>query len=543
MAGNVTQETNVVIRGKDNFTPAAQTAIGSLDRLSNKAAAASKKVEGSFAKFGAGLKKDLRQTFFNTAKVAGAAAVGLSALSVNAFADYEKALVGVGKTSNLEGEELRALGDRFKALSARIPASSTELLGIAQTAAQLGVTGSDNLERFTLTIAKLASASDIVGEEGASQLARILTLTGEGGANIGANIEKFGSVLVALGNKMPATESQIASMANELARTFGQFGGSSTDIAGLAGAMASLGFRAEESGGVINQVFAALDKHTRAGSAGLSSLVHLTGMQGDELRKAFEDDATSVFIKFVEGLKKSKDQGVNVAEGLQRAFGLSGVRVTGILGGLSTRFDVLKESMKLANDEAARGGGALNEEADKAFNTTSAKMEIFKNKMQNLGIQVGMELAPAFIQALERLTPLITFAAQEVSRAVKALTDANFATKLKDGATEIAADVFGTFTERGKERQTALIESVRQKTLVKKAAREAGVDLSQPPTLEESATGLFDQARTTVENTTSFTKVPEQKVVIELKGDTSNVKKVDASRATQTQVNFNAGFQ
>lgn len=57
--------------------------------------------------------------------------------------------------------------------------------------------------KFTDTVAKLGVAVDgISAEEAATLLAKIGTVTGEG---VG-NIDKMGSVVVALGNKMAATE-------------------------------------------------------------------------------------------------------------------------------------------------------------------------------------------------------------------------------------------------------------------------------------------------------------------------------------------------
>lgn len=563
MAGNVTQETNVVIKGKDDFTPAVNAAIGSLDQLTKKADAANAKIQGKFAKFGAGLQAGLSKAIVRGGQVLGASAVAGAVLSVKAFADYETALVGVGKTSGLEGKELDALGIRFKAIAERVPVSTKALLGIAQTAASLGVEGSENLERFSLTIAKLQTASDIVGEEGASQLARILNQTGEGGKAIGKNMETFASVLVALGNKMPATEAQIASMANELARTFGRFGGGSTAAAGLAGALASLGARAEESGGVINQVFSALDKHTRAGAKGLKHLSEITGIQADKLREAFGKDATGVFMKFVKGLSTSK----NVNADLQK-LGLSGIRVTGIMGTLASKFGILEDSMKMANDEAARGGAALDEEATKAFATTASKMEIFKNKLENLAINIGAELAPGFVQTLDRLIPLITYAAHEIGIIIKTLSDPNLGKKLSDAFSFLGDKIVNPVGPRVKKEDNVVVETmsdgVRGITnkmrgvfgLDKLAERKTEAfpgrqldnvipirkDLAAPDLARPDITATFDDARNNLSQS-GFNQAPDQKIVIEVKGDKNNIQKIDSSKAPNTTVNFNAGFQ
>jgi len=68
-------------------------------------------------------------------------------LSIAEFARYEKALVGVAKTTGLAGKELEVFSDDIKGLSKELKggASSIELLNIAEAAGQLGVSGSANL--------------------------------------------------------------------------------------------------------------------------------------------------------------------------------------------------------------------------------------------------------------------------------------------------------------------------------------------------------------------------------------------------------------
>ena len=128
---------------------------------------------------------------------------------VKLYADFEAGLIGVGKTANLSKTELAALGQDIDALSKRIPVATDELLAIAQSAGQLGVKGAANILKFTETVAKLGTATDLSGNDAAMALARILNVTGEAMGTV----DVLGSVIVALGNNFAATESQIADMA------------------------------------------------------------------------------------------------------------------------------------------------------------------------------------------------------------------------------------------------------------------------------------------------------------------------------------------
>jgi len=98
---------------------------------------------------------------------------------VKLYADFEAGLIGVGKTANLSKAELASLGQDIDALSKRIPVATDELLAIAQSAGQLGVKGAANILKFTETVAKLGTATDLSGNDAAMALARILNVTGE----------------------------------------------------------------------------------------------------------------------------------------------------------------------------------------------------------------------------------------------------------------------------------------------------------------------------------------------------------------------------
>lgn len=149
--------------------------------------------------------------------------------SIRSFAEFETGLVGVGKTTGMAGQELEELGKRIIALSKSTPVARNQLLDIAQAAGQLGISGNDNILKFTDTIAKMGAATDLVGDEAAVTMARILSITGEAVQSV----DKLGSTLVFLGNASSATEAEIARMTIELAKATAQFNVSSANLAGL----------------------------------------------------------------------------------------------------------------------------------------------------------------------------------------------------------------------------------------------------------------------------------------------------------------------
>jgi len=92
--------------------------------------------------------------------------------AVQQFSEFESGLVAVGKPADLTQSQMDQLGNRIDEISRRVPVAGNRLLELASAAGQVGVSGVDNIAKFTETIAKLETATDLAGEQGARSLAR-----------------------------------------------------------------------------------------------------------------------------------------------------------------------------------------------------------------------------------------------------------------------------------------------------------------------------------------------------------------------------------
>ena len=337
--------------------------------------------------------QNLEANLTSIAKGSGVAFAALTATlgsTVKAFASYETALLGVGKTADLSGEELKSFGKDIQKLSTDLPFATNELLAIAQSAGQLGVKGRDNLINFTQTIAKLGTASDLAGEEAATALTRILNVTGEG---VG-QIDKFASVIVALGNNFAATESEIARMTTEVARSTSIFGVSSSEAAALGTALKSVGVQAESGGSAVGRAFREIDAAIRGGGESLDTLSKLTGIAGDQLKQTFETDAVGVFQKFSQGLGEVITSGGDVTKVLEE-FNLKGDEILKVLPVLAKNSTLVGEALALAAKETANAT-ALQKE----FEIQSKSLESESSKLKNTIVTIAQEIGSFFAPAV-----------------------------------------------------------------------------------------------------------------------------------------------
>jgi len=317
---------------------------------------------------------------------------------IQAFADFEKALIGVQKTTNLTDIETEALGLEIEKLALRIPKTTEELLSIAKSAGQLGVTGSENILNFAETIARLGVASDVSGEEAATALARILKVTNE---TVGG-VDELASVIVKLGNTFEASESEILAVTNEVAAAATQFGTSSASAVALSAALKSLGRRAESSGSAVSRSLIEIDKALREGGQSLKDFERITGLTGEELEKVFKEDSLVAFKVFVAGLARIEEEGGSVAEELAK-LGLTSIRTNSILGVLAKNSESVEKAFKSASKEVIENR-ALIDESNKAFSTLTSQIGLARNSIAFAARALGTALAPAVTSIVKSIS-------------------------------------------------------------------------------------------------------------------------------------------
>jgi TP901 family phage tail tape measure protein len=309
---------------------------------------------------------------------------------------FESALTGVGKTANLQGRELAALGEQIDRLSrTKLPNTATDLLAIAQSAGQLGVTGAENILAFTETIAMLGTASDLVGEEGATALARILNVTGESASTV----KTLASVIVELGNNFAAGESQIARHTGEVARATAVYEIGSARAAAIATTLAAFGVQAELSGSAVGRAFRTIESAVKNGGDELSALASVSRASADEVRSAWEKGPIEAFKLFLSGVRETIREGGNVAAALDQV-GLSGEEVLKVLPVMGKELDTLNRALGLAAEQTANAT-ALDREFAAQMGDAKNQVALLRNEANSFVRAIGDQMLPAFVEVIQ----------------------------------------------------------------------------------------------------------------------------------------------
>lgn len=316
--------------------------------------------------------------------------------SFKAFSDYEAGLIGVAKTANLSRKETEALGAALdKQLKTTMPSTAASLLVIAEAAGSVGVEGVKSIENYVTTLAKLEKTSDIVGAEGAQALARLQNVLGESTDKV----DELGSSIVALGNKLPATEAQILHFGGEIARATGIYDVSSHQAVALGAAMASIGIQAELGRSAVGDAFRFIESAVKGGGRQLEILSQITGMTGAQLKETFERDAVEAFTAFLGGINRLQASGQNIPK-LLESIKLGGDRNLQVFPALAKRIDLVTSSLNTAAAEY-KSGAALQEEFDRALESTESQMQLLSNTADSLRRSFGRGIAAGFVKELK----------------------------------------------------------------------------------------------------------------------------------------------
>lgn len=345
---------------------------------------------------------------------------GLAVVAGKTASDFESSFAGVVKTVDelydSNGNLAISYADLergIREMSKVLPASANEIAQVAETAGQLGIK-TENVLSFTRTMIDMGEATNMSSEEAASSLAQLANIT----QMPQDSFDKLGSVVVALGNSMATTESDIVQMGLRLAGTGKQVGLSEYQIMALAGTMSSLGINAEAGGSSMSRVMQKINSDVLSGGGELEKFAKIAGMSAEEFQEAWKDDTTQALDAFVKGLGRAGESGEDVTS-ILKDMGMVSVQEIDTLLRLSGAGDMLSEALD-TSAVAWEENIALTKEAGQRYETTESKLEMFRNKLSDIAITVGRPLLDALLSAMDAVEPFIAKVAELATKFAEA---------------------------------------------------------------------------------------------------------------------------
>lgn len=319
--------------------------------------------------------------------------------AIKSSIEWEQALAGVAKTTNMSGSELNKMGNEITKMSNTMPFAATEIAGVAEAAGQLGIKKQD-ITSFTRTMMNLGVATNLTADEAATEFARFANA-----ANMPIkDVDRLGSTVVALGNSTATTEKEIVEMAQRLAGAGAQAGFSSDEIMSVSAAMSSVGIEAEAGGTAMTQIWNKMTKAVAEGGDTLDSFAKTAGVSGKEFAQIWENNPSKALSMFVKGLGETEGGAKGVLKALDDV-GIKGIREADTIRRMANNHQVLDKALKTGS-EGWKENSALTDEANIRYETMGSKLKMLKNTFINFARTIGDAVAPIVSFLADKLTGL-----------------------------------------------------------------------------------------------------------------------------------------
>lgn len=323
--------------------------------------------------------------------------------AIKAAVDWESAWTGVQKTVDASPAQYARLEGQLRSLSSVLPVSHQEIAGVAEAAGQLGVKQQD-ITKFTSTMVKLGTATNMTSEEAATSLRQFMNVMG----TAPKDVDRLAATVVNLGNNSATTERDIVEMGQRLSGTGKQMNITESQVMAFGAAMASVGINAEAGGTAMSRNWVTIDKAVRQGGSSLQAMAKVSGMSAAQFKKAWQTDAAGATNSLIEGLGRAGKAGKDVS-GLLGKMGIKGQyqtdamkRLAGASAGAGNAQDQLASSLKTAGEGWSQNT-ALAQEFGRRQATTASQMQLAVNRIKDAAIGVGQAALPVLGRAAQKV--------------------------------------------------------------------------------------------------------------------------------------------
>ena len=325
---------------------------------------------------------------------ATAAAAATAFIPVVQAVAFEKAMLGVAKQVDGARDESGKLtqvyfdmAKQIQLLGREMPMATNEIADMVAAGARMGI-AKDELIDFTRTAGMMASAFDLPAGELADQMGKIATL-------FKIPIPKIGE----LADVINYLDDNAISKGGDIIEVMKRIGGTAEfvkmpakEAAALASTFLTLGSTAEIAATASNAAMRELSIATMQPKRFQKGLAAI-GLDAKKLQKDMTNDATGTILKVLDALNKLPDE-----KRLTVATQLFGKEYGDDIAKLATGVEEYRRQLNLAKSDGALG--SMLREHQARLQTTTAQWEIAKNRVTELGVNIGMVLLPAVNQTL-----------------------------------------------------------------------------------------------------------------------------------------------
>ena len=340
--------------------------------------------------------------------------IGLSMLApmgyaANKAAEFEDKLTSVGKTTQMQGQELKNFGNEVLKMAVKNRTGIDSLLEMAEVGGQLGIAKKDLLS-FTeagnkfFTVFSKSYGGNV--EEAMTHVAKLGGIFKETrGMNPADQITRTASAINELSKKGAATAYNITDFALRIGALADNMSPSLQNTLALGAHLENLGIKSEIASGGMARLFTAVGENI----VPFAKFMNMTPKSAETL---FNKDSLEFVKQFA-----SRFKGMSNTEMIQTLdkLKIGTDESKKVLGAMSDSIDKLTESQRLSRTEFEKSD-SISKEYNRMNNTSMANLQKMRNTFDALSIKIGNAVLPIMNSLLKATIPIVEGIANWIER-------------------------------------------------------------------------------------------------------------------------------
>lgn len=320
-------------------------------------------------------------------KAGAVAATAMAAplgLAVNEAIKFEASMADVRKTVDFDTpQQFKEMGDDILRMSQEMPMSAEGIAKIVAAGGQAGI-ARDDLKQFATDAIKMGVAFDISAEQAGDMMAKWRTAFGMDQGQV----VQLADQVNYMSNTTAASSDSISDIVTRVG-PLGQVAGiSASQIAAVGASMASVGVESDVAATGIKNMALGLVAGAGATKSQQEAFAQL-GLSAEDVAKRMQTDAQGTIIDVLSRIKElPKEMQASVLSDL---FGKESINA---IAPLLTQLDNLKDNFNKVGD-ASQYAGSMDAEYQARVGTTANQLQLVKNNLAALAINIGSLLLPA----------------------------------------------------------------------------------------------------------------------------------------------------
>lgn len=313
----------------------------------------------------------------------------------NAMLGVAKQLDGARDSSGKLTTKYFDMRDAIQQLGRELPVSTNAIAEMVTAGLRMGV-ASDQVLEFVRRSAEMSTAFEIDEGELADKMGKIAGLYGIPITAIG----QLGDSINWLDDNTKSTGAGIIDYLTRVGGVASAVKITGGEMAALGSTLETLGERTETAGTATNamfQKFAAAEKGTKKFRSAMAEI----GLSTSAVQAGMQTDAMGTLLKVLDQVNK-----LPAAKRLGVLTELVGLEHSDTMAKLATNTGELRKQLELTNSEAAKG--SMWREFQARQETTSAQLQLTKNRMVELSATIGGSLLPTINSMVQAVGPVVS---------------------------------------------------------------------------------------------------------------------------------------